>query len=187
MSKRKENLNFNFKVPKIDPNSDDVFKIDHRLEKAIYSKRDTFVSFFIKDHKGKLQHPQFTIFYHPETDTYEFCNGPAAQAHFLVMVAVFMMGGGIATVRTALDEISHQKFLPNGRSMPVPFQEIRMFHSNGKKIEQVNAFDMFTSMVTNSATGKIELERYQQQEIYCDESGSFPAPELMEKLKRKFS
>ena len=33
MKKKKENLNFNFKVPKIDPNSDDVFKIDPKLEK----------------------------------------------------------------------------------------------------------------------------------------------------------
>lgn len=184
MSKRKENLNFNFKVPKIDPNSDDVFKIDHRLEKAIYSKRDTSVSFFIKDHKGQLQHPRFTIFYHPETDTYEFCNGPAAQAHFLVMAAVFMMGGGIATVKTALDEISHQKFLPNGRSMPVPFQEIRMFHSNGKEIKQFNAFDIFYSMFTDDRTGQIKLDAIDKSEIFCDEINRISSAEMLEKLKR---
>lgn len=94
---------------------------------------------------------------------------------------------GVVVIRTFLDKVSHHKVKDDGTSEAVSFQEIRMFRSNGKKIEQVNAFDMFTSMVTNSATGKIELERYQQQEIYCDESGSFPAPELMEKLKRKFS
>lgn len=41
--------------------------------------------------------------------------------------------------------------------------------------------------ISDERLEQIELERYQQQEIYCDESGSFPAPELMEKLKRKFS
>ena len=183
MKKKKENLNFNFKVPKIDPNSDDVFKIDPKLEKAIYNKRDTSVSIMVKDHKGQPQYHQFTIFYRPETDTYKFCNGPAAQAHFLVMIAAFMMVGGLLRVITALDEISHQKFLPDGRSVAVPFMEIRTFYSDGKKINQFNALDVFMETITDSRTGQINLNAIDKSKIFCDETNRFSAAEMLEKIK----
>ena len=183
MKKKKENLNFNFKVPKIDPNSDDVFKVDPKLEKAIYNKRDTSVSLAIKDHKGQPQYHRFTIFYHPETDTYEFCNGASAQAHFLVMIAAFMMAGGLLRVITALDEISHQKFLPDGRSVAVPFIEIRTFYSDGKKINQFNALDVFMETITDSHTGQINLNAIDKSEIFCDETNRFSAAEMLEKIK----
>ena len=151
-------------------------KLDPRIEQAIYSKKDTLVTITADDTNGLPHMDQFVLHYDAQKDKYQFLG-------FYASIFNFESNFGVVVIRTFLDKVSHHKIKDDGTSEAVSFQEIRMFRSNGKKIEQVNAFDMFTSMVTNSATGKIELERYQQQEIYCDEFGSFPAPELMEKLK----
>lgn len=68
--------------------------------------------------------------------------------------------------------------------MPVPFQEIRMFHSNGKKIKQFNAFDIFYSMFTDDRTGQIKLDAIDKSEIFCDEINRISSAEMLEKLKR---
>lgn len=162
-------------------------KLDPRIEQAIYSKKDTLITITADDTNGLPHMDQFVLHYDAQKDKYQFLGDIIAGAHFYASMFNFESNFGVVVIRTFLNKVSHHKVKDDGTSEAVSFQEIRMFRSNGKKIEQVNAFDMFTSMVTNSATGKIELERYQQQEIYCDESGSFPAPELMEKLKRKFS
>ena len=99
------------------------------------------------------------------------------------MIAAFMMAGGLLRVMTALDEISHQKFLPDGRSIPVPFLEIRMFLSDGKKINQMDALDMFIKTFTDSRTGQINLDAINKSVFFCDETGCYSSEEMLEKVK----
>lgn len=91
---------------------------------------------------------------------------------------------GIITIRTFLDEISHQHYTPEGRSIAIPLQEIRMFRSENKKIEQVDAAQIFLALMINAETGRFELDRYTQEEIYCDERSKVPAAVFMEQLKK---
>ena len=59
-----------------------------------------------------------------------------------------------------------------------------MFRSENKKIEQVDAAQIFLALMINAETGKFELERYTQEEIYCDERSKVPASIFMEQLKK---
>ena len=91
---------------------------------------------------------------------------------------------GIITIRTFLDEISHQHYTPEGRSIAIPFQEIKMFRSEGKKIDQVDAAQIFLALMINAETGRFELDRYTQEEIYCDERSKVSASIFMEQLQK---
>lgn len=162
-------------------------KLNPLIEQAISSKKDSLITITADDMYGMPHADQFILHYDAEKDKYEFVGGQVSEARFYASIFNFENNFGVVVIRTFLDKVSHHKIKDDGTSKAVSFQEMRMFRSNGEKVEQVNAFEMFVSMVTNSETDKIEFERYQQQEIYCDEFGSFPAPELMEKLKHVMS
>ena len=72
---------------------------------------------------------------------------------------------------------------PDGRSVAVPFIEIRTFYSDGKKINQFNALDVFMETITDSHTGQINLNAIDKSEIFCDETNRFSAAEMLEKIK----
>ena len=68
-------------------------------------------------------------------------------------------------------------------SEAIPFQEIRMFKSNGKKVEQCGAAEIFLAIMIDARTGRFHMDRYAQEEIYCDERQKVPAPIFMEQLQ----
>jgi hypothetical protein len=174
MRKRKEKEQSNVQMLRLDP----------KVEKAIYNKRDAFLTFVTRDVNGQPQSNQFSIIYHPEIDTYEFCDDPTAKARFLATIYYFTMGGGVVTVRTFLDDISHQRYLPDGRSMAVPFSELRMFHSDGNKVDQVDVINVFLATITDHRTGQINLNAIDKSEFFCDEKNRFSSAEMLETLKK---
>lgn len=160
-----------------------TIRLDPKAEKAIYNKRDVFITFVTEGFNGQAQSNQFSITYEPDEDTYVFCDDACAKARYLAVVCQFITVGGVLTVRTFLDDISHQRFLPDGRSIAVPFQEIRMFRSNGKKTEQIDVVNLFLAMITDFNTGKIDLNLIEKNEIFCDETNRFSTEEMIEKVK----
>ena len=177
MKKRKEKEQSNVQMLRLDP----------KVEKAIYNKRDAFITFVTRDVNRQLQNTQFSILYHPDIDTYEFCGDPTAKARFLATIYYFTMGGGVVTVRTLLDEISHQRYLPDGRSMAVPFSELRMFHSDGNKANQIDVVNLFLATITDSRTGNINLNAVDKSKFFCDEKNRFSSAEMLEKAKEMIS
>ena len=171
MAKRKEKSNIQ------------MLRLDPNVEKTIYAKRDAFLTFFTRGADDQPQSNQFSILYHPEIDTYEFYGDPAAKARFLATIYHFTMGGGVLTVRTFLDDISHQRYLPDGRSLAVPFQEIRMFHSDSKKVNQIDALNVFVATITDPHTGKINLNAVEKNEIFCDQKNRFSAEDMAKQVK----
>lgn len=159
-------------------------QIDLRIQDAIFSKKDTIIT--MVDKKSKfLQAEHFFISYDAENGLYKLFGDAAKEAYFFKSLFNFVNNVGVITIRTFLDEVSHQRFRSDGMSEPIFFQEVRMFSSDGKEIKQAPAFDLFMMMTTNVEKGKLkfDINKYQQQDIYCDEFGSFPAPEMLEKIK----
>lgn len=58
-----------------------------------------------------------------------------------------------------------------------------MFRSENKKIDQVDAAQIFLALMINANTGRFDMNRYAQEEIYCDEHNKVPAPIFMEQLQ----
>ena len=177
MPKKKKDSN----APKT---NDKQSKLDPRLEDAIFSKKDSLITITTNSVDGKLTASNFHLVYDAIEDRYNFYNDGLDKDQFFALMHKFLHYCGIITIRTFLDEISHQHYMPDGRSIAIPFQEIRMFRSEGKKIDQVDAAQIFLALMINAETGRFELDRYTQEEIYCDERSKVPAAVLMEQLKK---
>ena len=177
MSKKKKNSN----APET---NDEHFEIDPRLEDAIFSKKDSLITITTNDVDGGLTASNFHLVYDAVEDRYNFYSDGLDKDQFFTLMHKFLHYCGIITIRTFLDEISHQHYTPDGRSIAIPFQEIKMFRSENKKIEQVDAAQIFLALMINAETGRFELDRYTQEEIYCDERSKVPAATFMEQLKK---
>lgn len=176
MAKKKKNNN----MPEINVVQ---LEIDPRIESAIYSQKDSLITITTNDSNGKPVISRFHLVYDAVEDVYNFCGSGMSKAHFLVTMYSFSTDFGVMTIRTFLDETSHQKFREDGMSEAIPFQEIRMFKSNGKKVEQCGAAEIFLAIIIDTRTGKFHLDRYAQEEIYCDQHNKVPAPIFMEQLQ----
>ena len=176
MPKKKKNSN----APEV---NDEQSKIDPRVEDAIFSKKDSLITITTNDVDGKLTASNFHLVYDAIEDRYNFYSDGLDKDQFFALMYKFLHYCGIITIRTFLDEISHQHYIPEGRRIAIPFQEIKMFRSEGKKIEQVDAAQIFLALMINANTGRFDMNRYAQEEIYCDEHNKVPAPIFMEQLQ----
>lgn len=177
MPKKKKDSN----APKT---NDKQSKLDPRVEEAIFSKKDSLITITTNAADGKLTASNFHLVYDAVEDMYNFYSDGLGKDQFFTLMHKFLHYCGIITIRTFLDEISHQHYIAEGRSIAIPFQEIRMFRSENKKIEQVDAAQIFLALMINAETGRFELDRYTQEEIYCDERSKVPAATFMEQLQK---
>ena len=161
MSKKKKNHNNN--TPEINVVQ---FEVDPRIENAIYSQKDSLITITTNDGNGQPIISRFHLVYDAVEDIYNF------STDF-----------GVISIRTFLDETSYQKFRDDGMSEAIPFQEVRMFKSDGKKVEQCGAAEIFLAIMIDARTGRFHMDRYAQEEVYCDEHNKVPAPVFMEQLQ----
>ena len=159
-------------------------KLILELKTQFFSKKDSLITITTNSVDGKLTASNFHLVYDAIEDRYNFYNDGLDKDQFFALMYKFLHYCGIITIRTFLDEISHQHYTPECRSIAIPFQEIRMFRSENKKIEQVDAAQIFLALMINAETGRFELDRYTQEEIYCDERSKVPAATFMEQLQK---
>lgn len=178
MSKKKKNHNNN--TPEINVVQ---FEVDPRIENAIYSQKDSLITITTNDSNGKPVISRFHLVYDAVEDIYNFCGSGMDRARFFATMYSFSTDFGVISIRTFLDETSHQKFREDGMSEAIPFQEMRMFKSDGKKVEQCSAAEIFLAIMIDAKTGRFHMDRYAQEEIYCDERQKVPAPIFMEQLQ----
>lgn len=126
---------------------------------------------------------QFVLHYDAQKDKYQFLGDIIAGAHFYASMFNFESNFGVVVIRTFLNKVSHHKVKDDGTSEAVSFQEIRMFKSDGKKVEQCSAAEIFLAIMIDAKTGRFHMDRYAQEEIYCDEHNKVPAPIFMEQLQ----
>lgn len=177
MSKKKKN---NDNTPEINVVQ---LEVDPRIENAIYSQKDSLITITTNDSNGKPVISRFHLVYDAVEDIYNFCGSGMSKAQFLAVMYNFSTDFGVISIRTFLDETSHQKFREDGMSEAIPFQEIKMFKSDGKKVEQCGAAEIFLAIMIDARTGRFHMDRYAQEEIYCDEHNKVPAPIFMEQLQ----
>lgn len=179
MAKKKKNNN----TPEINVVQ---LEVDPRIENAIYSQKDSLITITTNDSNGKPIISRFHLVYDAIEDVYNFCGSGMSKAQFLVTMYSFSTDFGVISIRTFLDETSHQKFREDGMSEAIPFQEVRMFKSDGKKVEQCDAAEIFLAIMIDTRTGRFHMDRYAQEEIYCDEHNKVPAPIFVNYLEHKY-
>lgn len=108
MSKKKKNSN----APET---NDEQFKIDPRVEDAIFSKKDSLITITTNSIDGKLTASNFHLVYDAIEDRYNFYSDGLDKDQFFALMHKFFHYCGIITIRTFLDEISHQHYTPEGR------------------------------------------------------------------------
>ena len=178
MSKKKKNHNNN--TPEINVVQ---LAVDPRIENAIYSQKDSLITITTNDGNGQSIISRFHLVYDAIEDIYNFCGSGMDRARFFATMYSFSTDFGVISIRTVLDETSHQQFRKDGMSEAIPFQEVRMFRSDGKKIEQCSAAEIFMAIMIDANTGRFDMNRYAKEEIYCDEHNKVPAPIFMEQLQ----
>ena len=176
MAKKKKNNN----TPEINVVQ---LEVDPRIENAIYSQKDSLITITTNDGNGQPIISRFHLVYDAIEDIYNFCGSGMDRARFFAAMYSFSTDFGVISIRTFLDETSHQKFREDGMSEAIPFQEIKMFKSDGKKVEQCSAAEIFLAIMIDANTGRFDMNRYAKEEIYCDEHNKVPAPIFMEQLQ----
>ena len=125
MPKKKKDSN----APKT---NDKQSKLDPRVEEAIFSKKDSLITITTNAADGGLTASNFHLVYDAIEDRYNFYSDGMDKDQFFTLMHKFLHYCGIITIRTFLDEISHQHYTPDDRSIAIPFQEIRMFRSESE-------------------------------------------------------
>ena len=173
MAKKKKNPNQDIGFQKI--------TIDPRIENRIFCKKMSIVTFFVTAEEGHTESCQFDVQYDAEKDDYQIGYSLVHKARFYSYMHLFNTGKrGVITIRTFLDEIAYQHYTSEGRSVAIPFKEIRMFLSENGVIQSVTPEEMFLSMVLDFKTQKLNWDNVNKSEIYCDENTKF----YMETLKQ---
>lgn len=169
------------------PNQDIGFQkitIDPRIEKRIFCKRMSIVTFLVHTEEGRTETCQFDVQYDTIKDDYQIGYSLVHKARFYSYMYLFNTGKrGVITIRTFLDETSHQHYTPEGRSVAIPFKEIRIFLSENGVIHSITPEQVFLSMALDYQTQKPNWDNVNKSEIYCDEERSVP----METLKRQLA
>ena len=175
MAKKKKDSN----APKT---NDKQSKLDPRLEDAIFSKKDSLITITTNDVDGGLTASNFHLVYDAIEDRYNFYSDGLDKDQFFTLMYKFLHYCGIITIRTFLDEISHQHYTPEGRSVAIPFKEIRIFLSENGVIHSITPEEVFLSMVIDYQTQKPNWSNVDKSEIYCDEERSVPMETLKQQL-----
>ena len=140
----------------------------------------SIVTFFVHEEDGTNHTCQFDVQYDAEKDDYQIGYSLVHKARFYGYMDLFNKGGGVITIRTFLDEIAYQHYTPEGRSVAIPFKEIRMFLSQNGIIQSIKPEQLFWAMVVDYRTQKPNWDNINKSEIYCDENTKMD----METLKR---
>lgn len=168
------------------PNQDIGFEkitIDPRIDKSIFCKKMSIVTFLVMTEEGHTETCQFDVQYDAIKDDYQIGYSLVHKARFYSYMHLFNTGKrGVITVRTFLDEISHQHYTPEGRSVAIPFKEIRIFLSENGVIHSITPEEVFFSMVIDYQTQKPNWSNVDKSEIYCDEERSVPMETLKQQL-----
>lgn len=149
--------------------------MDPRIEKAIFCKKNSIVTFLLDDQSFK-----FDVAYDAIKDDYQIGYSLVHKARFFGLLHVFAkeVEHGVLVVRTFLDETSHTIFNAEGMSVAIPFKEIRMFEQLDGKIQTIDVASAFNAMITNNETKKIDWNLVDKSEIFCDDTLRFTAEEL---------
>ena len=175
MAKKKKSLNQDIGFEKI--------TIDPRIEKSIFCKKMSIVTFLVMTEEGHTETCQFDVQYDVIKDDYQIGYSLVHKARFYSYMHLFNTGKrGVITVRTFLDEISHQHYTPEGRSVAIPFKEIRIFLSENGVIHSITPEEVFLSMVIDYQTQKPNWDNVDKSEIYCNENNRVPMETLKQQL-----
>lgn len=158
-------------------------KIDSRIEKAIFCKRNSIITFSLINEDNSNEDIQFDVNYNAETDNYQIGYSPTHIDWFYNFMHRFAKEAqsGVIVIRTFLDEISHMVYTSE-HGVAIPFKEIRMFTQIGGKIEPVDVVSLFQAMIIDNRTGKIDWNLVDKSEFFCDEELRYS----MEELKSAF-
>lgn len=173
------------KFPKQHVEKEEI-SIDPRIEKAIFCKKNSIVTFLLDDQSFK-----FDVAYDAIKDDYQIGYSLVHKARFFGLLHAFEkeVEHGVLVIRTFLDETSHTIFNAEGMSVAIPFKEIRMFEQLDNKVLTVDVASAFNAMITNNETGEIDWNLVDKSEIFCDDTLRFTAEELksvfLELLEKK--
>ena len=173
------------KLPKQNIETEKI-SIDPRIEKAIFCKKNSIVTFLLDNQSFK-----FDVAYDAIKDDYQIGYSLVHKARFFSLLHAFEkeVEHGVLVIRTFLDETSHTIFNAEGMSVAIPFKEIRMFEQLDNKVLTVDVASAFNAMITNNETGEIDWNLVDKSEIFCDDTLRFTAEELksvfLELLEKK--
>ena len=145
-------------------------EIDPRIEKAIFCKKNSIVTFNLVNPDGSDENIKFDVNYDAQKDDYQIGYNLVHKAKFYSFIHRFAKEAkmGVIVIRTFLDEISHMAYTAE-HSIAIPFKEIRMFTQINGRIKATDVVSAFQAMVTDSASGKMDWNLVDKSEIFCDE------------------
>lgn len=173
MSKKNKNKgsNIGYDLEKVE--------IDPRIEKAIFCKKNSIVTFNLVNLDGSDENIKFDVNYDAQKDDYQIGYNLVHKAKFYGFMRRFAKEAkmGVIVVRTFLDEISHMVYTAE-HGVAIPFKEIRMFVQINGKINVVDVVSAFQAMVTDRASGKMDWNLVDKSEIFCDGAMRVSAEEI---------